>query len=220
MYQREPRAPWSSPSAPRKEFPNFVARTTWSRRPWRTSPRNVSDSPYTSAVSKRVTPTSTAASTTARVASTSSRRPKLFQPSPTTETTRPDDPSRRYCMSLTNIGHYPAPCGRRSRGLGGKRGGWRFPLTRVTCRGEPPPTRRMFGGDLLSHPVPRAVPSALTGLASGFGMEPGVSPSLWPPKHYGDDGTGMTRPHLGNRIVDASTSTHPRVCGCGKLSAY
>ena len=41
----------------------------------------------------------------------------------------------------------------------------------------------MFGGDLLSHPVPRAVPSALTGLASGFGMEPGVSPSLWPPKH-------------------------------------
>jgi hypothetical protein len=45
----------------------------------------------------------------------------------------------------------------------------------------------VFGGDLLSHPVPRAVPSALTGLASGFGMEPGVSPSLWPPKLYGDD---------------------------------
>ena len=44
----------------------------------------------------------------------------------------------------------------------------------------------MFGGDLLSHPVSRAVPSALTGLASGFGMEPGVSPSLWPPKLYGD----------------------------------
>ena len=40
----------------------------------------------------------------------------------------------------------------------------------------------VFGGDLLSHLVSRAVPSALTGLASGFGMEPGVSPSLWPPK--------------------------------------
>ena len=69
--------------------------------------------------------------------------------------------------------------------------------------------RKMLGGDLLSHPVPRAVPSAQTGLASGFGMEPGVSPSLWPPKHYGDDGTGKTRPHLGNRIVDANTPHTP-----------
>src|SRR3954466_525095 len=79
----------------------------------------------------------------------------------------------------------------------------------------------MLGGDLLSHPVPRAVPSALTGLASGFGMEPGVSPSLWPPKHYGDDGTGRARPHLGNRIVDANTSTHRRcvvVASCRLIS--
>src|SRR5659263_660062 len=44
----------------------------------------------------------------------------------------------------------------------------------------------MFGGDLLSHAVTRAVPSAQKGLASGFGMEPGVSPSLSPPKLYGD----------------------------------
>ncbi len=36
----------------------------------------------------------------------------------------------------------------------------------------------MSGGVLLSHPVSRAVPSALKGLASGFGMGPGVSPSL------------------------------------------
>ena len=36
----------------------------------------------------------------------------------------------------------------------------------------------MSGGVLLSHPVTRAVPSALKGLASGFGMGPGVSPSL------------------------------------------
>jgi len=35
----------------------------------------------------------------------------------------------------------------------------------------------MFGGVLLFHPD-WAVPSALTGLASGFGMGPGVSLSL------------------------------------------
>ena len=37
------------------------------------------------------------------------------------------------------------------------------------------------GGVLLSHAVSRAVPSALVGLTSGFGMGPGVSPPLWPP---------------------------------------
>ena len=36
----------------------------------------------------------------------------------------------------------------------------------------------MSGGVLLSHTVTSAVPSALKGLASGFGMGPGVSPSL------------------------------------------
>ncbi len=36
----------------------------------------------------------------------------------------------------------------------------------------------LSGGVLLSHTVSRAVPSALRGLASGFGMGPGVSPSL------------------------------------------
>ena len=40
------------------------------------------------------------------------------------------------------------------------------------------------GDDLLSHPVSRAVPSALEGLTSGFGMEPGVTPPLWSPKTY------------------------------------
>src|SRR5690606_14463266 len=40
---------------------------------------------------------------------------------------------------------------------------------------------RMSGGDLLSPAVSHAVPSALRGLASGVGMDPGVSPSLWPP---------------------------------------
>ena len=33
----------------------------------------------------------------------------------------------------------------------------------------------MFGGVLLSHTLASAVPSALVGLASGFGMGPGVS---------------------------------------------
>ena len=43
----------------------------------------------------------------------------------------------------------------------------------------------MSGGVLLSHDLPVAVPSALNGLTSGFGMEPGISRSLWPPKLYG-----------------------------------
>src|SRR5215204_5232560 len=40
----------------------------------------------------------------------------------------------------------------------------------------------MSGGVLLSHRVAPAVPSALRVLASGFGMCPGVSLALWPPK--------------------------------------
>ena len=43
------------------------------------------------------------------------------------------------------------------------------------------PWEWLSGGVLLSHTVAGAVPSALKGLASGFGMGPGVSPSLWPP---------------------------------------
>jgi hypothetical protein len=41
------------------------------------------------------------------------------------------------------------------------------------------------GGVLLSHEASLAVPSALEGLTSGFGMGPGVSPSLWPPRRCG-----------------------------------
>ena len=36
----------------------------------------------------------------------------------------------------------------------------------------------VVGGDLLSHNLPVAVPSACAGLASGFGMGPGVSLQL------------------------------------------
>ena len=38
------------------------------------------------------------------------------------------------------------------------------------------------GGDLLSHAVSHAVPSALKSLTSVFGMGTGVSSSLLPPK--------------------------------------
>jgi hypothetical protein len=44
-----------------------------------------------------------------------------------------------------------------------------------------PLVKKMFGGVLLSHILSGAVPSALAGLTSGFGMGPGVSLSLWPP---------------------------------------
>jgi hypothetical protein len=37
------------------------------------------------------------------------------------------------------------------------------------------------GSDLLSHTVTRAVPSAVEGLTSVFGMGTGVTPLLWPP---------------------------------------
>ncbi len=42
----------------------------------------------------------------------------------------------------------------------------------------------LCGGVLLSHRVSPAVPWALAGLASGFGMGPGVSPPPWPPHIY------------------------------------
>src|SRR5438309_2657678 len=84
---------------------------------------------------------------------------------------------------------------------------------RKSKEGQPkigwPSLEVLSGGVLLSHTVPRAVPSALKGLASGFGMEPGVSLSLWPPKLYGDIAEAAplarepSRPYLGNRTVDA-----------------
>src|SRR6266496_3383089 len=52
-----------------------------------------------SAVSNSVTPASSAASTTARVPSRSTRPPKLLQPRPTTVTSGPPSPKRRIRMS-------------------------------------------------------------------------------------------------------------------------
>src|SRR5258708_8340987 len=72
----------------------------------------------------------------------------------------------------------------------------------------------MSGGVLLSHAVPRAVPSALKSLTSGFGMGPGVSPSPWPPKLYGDvrfPGARTRHPGLG--------PTAPREPHSGRMHA-
>src|ERR1700733_13068993 len=56
-----------------------------------------------SAVSKKLTPASSAASTTAAVAPASMRQPKLLHPNPTTETSK--DPIRRF--SITSLPDYP-----------------------------------------------------------------------------------------------------------------
>jgi hypothetical protein len=48
-----------------------------------------------SAVSKKLMPYSSAASTIARAPSRSTLRPKVLHPIPTTDTTRPELPSRR-----------------------------------------------------------------------------------------------------------------------------
>src|SRR5438046_322864 len=53
-----------------------------------------------SAVSSSVTPASSAASTTARVPSRSTRMPKLLQPRPTTEISGPSLPNRRVRMPV------------------------------------------------------------------------------------------------------------------------
>src|SRR5947207_15836058 len=59
-----------------------------------------------SAVSKNVIPSASAASTTARVPSRSSRRPKLLQPSPTRETRMPLSPSS--CRRIADhFGRWP-----------------------------------------------------------------------------------------------------------------
>src|SRR5215216_3001799 len=84
-----------------KRNPNLVAMTTWSRKGARASPTSSSftNGPYTSAVSKNVTPRSTAARITAMPCcrSTAGPRPELMpmQPSPIAETSNPLFPSLR-----------------------------------------------------------------------------------------------------------------------------
>lgn len=51
------------------------------------------------------------------------------------------------------------------------------------CQGWGPHYCMDSGSVLLSHTIPRAVPSALEGLTTGFGMGPGVTLPLWPPEN-------------------------------------
>src|SRR6478752_6105636 len=85
-------------------MPNLVATTNSSRWPCSASPSRLSlppgGSPYTSAVSRSVTPTSRAADRMSRTPSRSTRRPKALQPTPTALTIRPESPSGRYVISL------------------------------------------------------------------------------------------------------------------------
>src|SRR5829696_1518901 len=95
--------PTCRPSASKRN-PNLVAMTTWSRKGARASPTTSSftNGPYTSAVSKNVTPRSTAARITAMPCwrSTAGPRPELMpmQPSPIAETSRLLLPSIRVCI--------------------------------------------------------------------------------------------------------------------------
>src|SRR5699024_1288459 len=60
-----------------------------------------------------------------------------------------------------------------------KRGSRRGEKLRTRALSDSPtPHTKMSGGDLLSHTLPSAVPSAQSSLATGFGMEPGVSSTL------------------------------------------
>ena len=83
----------------------------------------------------------------------------------------------------------------------------------------------MSGGVLLSHRASPAVPSALKGLTSGFGMGPGVSLSLWPPKRYGvacpRRGVPVSpEPHSGREIASRSEcKLSPRPISTGQLHA-
>ncbi len=90
----------------------------------------------------------------------------------------------------------------------------------------------MCGGVLLSREASLAVPSALRGLTSGFGMGPGVSPSLWPPQLYGITSLGwlpavFREPHSGREppgrpgdtCNDCKCVSSPRPVSTGQLSA-
>ena len=65
------------------------------------------------------------------------------------------------------------------------------------------------GGDLLSHTLPGAVPSAQTGLASGFGKGPGVTPSQKPPTNTYRKHT-PTPPQQGGWCAVSSQTLHSR----------
>ena len=73
----------------------------------------------------------------------------------------------------------------------------RVPLSQMPMfappRPEPAQRAPGAGGALVSHRVAPAVPSALAGLTSGFGMGPGVPRPPWPPAPGGRCGAGCVR---------------------------
>ena len=78
-------------------------------------------------------------------------------------------------MAIDGIAHAPYRSGRRDP-RAPWRGGWVVNEERPHRGGVFP--EWLSGGVLLSHTLSGAVPSALWVLASGFGMGPGVSPTL------------------------------------------
>ena len=60
---------------------------------------------------------------------------------------------------------------------------------------SPTPSNHFPGGDLLSHAVASAVPSALEGLTSVFGMGTGVAPPVSPPGSGIEHGDPRVQPH-------------------------
>ena len=81
----------------------------------------------------------------------------------------------------------------------------------------------MFGGVLLSHTLAGAVPSALEGLASGFGMGPGVPHSATTTDNTIQPNK-QARPRRGGlcaqgHTVDASNNNNKKDV-VGKPSAY
>ena len=67
------------------------------------------------------------------------------------------------------------------------------------------------GGDLLSHTLPGAVPSAQVGLASGFGKGPGVTPPLTTTdKPQSEQNTHPTKPRVRWCVVPFQTLHNKR----------
>jgi hypothetical protein len=71
-----------------------------------------------------------------------------------------------------------------------------------------------WGGDLLSHPVSRAVPSALEGLTSLFGMGRGVAPPPLPPQ---TNDNRNTRRGLAQSALVKKTGQASRLISTGRL---
>ena len=84
-------------------------------------------------------------------------------------------PLRQY-ISKYRIAHPFFGCGRTHKNVCGAatpQGVRHTPHTNTTLYSI---LQAKVGGDLLSHTLPGAVPSAQAGLASGFGKGPGVTP--------------------------------------------